>query len=94
LKTWYLIAYDIRDNKRLNRVAKQLKGYGNRIQYSIFRCKLTEREIERLQWELKLITEPEDDIIIINLCINCVKRIKKKSGKKDWELEDSTFEII
>ena len=43
-KLWYLVAYDVRDPKRLREVAHHLEGYGERLQFSVFRCRLTERE--------------------------------------------------
>ena len=31
MKHWHLISYDVRDPKRLRKVAKMLEGYGTRI---------------------------------------------------------------
>ncbi len=49
---WWLVCYDVRDEKRLRQCAKHMEGYGHRIQYSMFRCWMTAREVERLRWEL------------------------------------------
>lgn len=35
---FYLISYDIPDDRRRVRVAKTLKDYGDRVQYSVFEC--------------------------------------------------------
>ena len=32
----YTVAYDITDDKRRNKVAKILKDFGKRVQYSVF----------------------------------------------------------
>jgi len=40
-KNWYVICYDITEPKRWRHVYKRLHGYGRRLQYSIFRCRLT-----------------------------------------------------
>ena len=56
-KLWYLIAYDVREPTRLREVAKHIEGYGERLQFSVFRCRLTERELERLRWELTIKSE-------------------------------------
>ena len=93
-KLWYLVAYDIRDPKRLNKTARHLKGYGTRLQYSIFRCRLTERQVERLRWELAKILDKEDDLLIIGLCLKCAQRIHKKGGPNDWTEKPESFEII
>ena len=58
-RLWYLICYDIRDPKRWRQCFKLLKGYGMAMQYSIFRCRLTRRQLERMRWELELELAPE-----------------------------------
>jgi CRISPR-associated protein Cas2 len=72
---WWLVCYDIRDPERLRKAAKHLEGYGERMQYSIFRCWLTRLEMERLRWELTGLLSPEDDILLIPLCPSCVAGI-------------------
>jgi hypothetical protein len=51
-KNFYLVCYDIRNAKRWSKAYKLLQGYGERLQYSIFRCPLTMRNGERLRWQL------------------------------------------
>ena len=46
---WWLVCYDVRDPERLRKAAKHLEGYGERMQYSVFRCWLTRVEMERLR---------------------------------------------
>ncbi|MDY7014378.1 MAG: CRISPR-associated endonuclease Cas2 [Cyanobacteriota bacterium] len=60
-KHWYLVCYDIRSPKRWRKAYKLLEGYGNRLQYSIFRCWLSQRGREKLRWELEKILTAEDD---------------------------------
>jgi len=93
-KQWYLVTYDVRDAKRLRKVAKHLEGYGTRLQFSVFRCRLTERELERLRWELTRMTKSEDDLLIIGLCTRCGERVAKRSGDNGWAAEQATFEIV
>ena len=40
MRRCYLVCYDIRDPKRLRRVNKVIKGYGESWQYSVFFCVL------------------------------------------------------
>lgn len=64
----YLVCYDIRDDKRLRRVAKAMRGFGERVQYSVFRCILGERERVLLQQKMEtLIALSEDHILIVDL---------------------------
>ena len=46
---WYLVCYDVRDEKRLRRAAKKLEGRGQRLQYSVFRCWLTATDLQQLR---------------------------------------------
>lgn len=93
-KMWYLIAYDVRDEKRLLRTAKLLKGYGSRIQLSVFRCRLSKRQIERLKWDLTKIMDEDDDLLIIGLCHRCSNRIHRRNVDETWTDEVKTYEIV
>ncbi len=93
-KQWYLIAYDVREPKRLRAVAKHLEGYGERLQFSVFRCRLTERELERLRWELTQKMEKEDDLLIVGLCAKCGARISEKKGGDKWKEPATTFLVV
>jgi CRISPR-associated protein Cas2 len=96
MKSWHLIAYDIRDPKRLRRVAKTLEGYGTRIQYSIFRCRLDRQMIERLRWELAEIVKPEDDLLVMPICAQCASKVPIHStgDQSDWADDPPTFQVI
>jgi len=93
-KRWYLVSYDVRDPGRLKRVAKHLKGYGSRLQYSVFRCRMSDRERERLAWELKRIMRPEDGLLLAGLCDRCVERLRSANPDATWAEEPPGFEIV
>jgi CRISPR-associated protein Cas2 len=64
----YLVAYDIRDDRRLRTVATCVEGYGYRIQYSVFLCDLSEMEVIEMRGELEqLIKTTEDSVMIVDL---------------------------
>lgn len=44
----YALVYDISDDKERGRVDRLLKGYGFRIQKSVFECRLTRRTRDEL----------------------------------------------
>src|SRR5580704_15601615 len=73
---WWLICYNVRDRKRLRKTAKHMEGYGERMQYSVFRCWLHPRGMEELRWELTELLDPEDDVLFIPLCSACVRRMR------------------
>lgn len=49
---FYLISYDIPDDKRRTKIAHLLEGYGERVQYSVFEVWATEKELETLRQQL------------------------------------------
>lgn len=48
-----VVSYDISDDKRRREVAKIMEGYGYRVQYSVFECDLTGRQIQQMQRRLR-----------------------------------------
>jgi len=94
---WWLVSYDVRDAKRLRKAAKLMEGHGERIQYSVFRCWLTPREMERLRWELTELLKPEDDVLLIPLCCRCHEGIRVTHAvtkRPDWPDAPKRFEIV
>jgi len=94
---WYLICYDIRDSRRLRQAAKKLEGSGRRMQYSIFRCWMTKTQVQQLRWELTELLEPEDDMLFIPLCEQCIKGLEvthSSREKPDWPNAPDSFKII
>jgi CRISPR-associated protein Cas2 len=64
----YLIAYDIRNDRRLRTVATCMEGYGTRVQYSVFVSDLSERELVLMRGDLELLMKPsEDSVMIVDL---------------------------
>ena len=84
MRTRYFVTYDISDDDRRNRVFKALRGFGDHLQYSVFRCDLSERERITLIAALHpLIDHAEDQILMIDLgptdgraatCVNALGR--------------------
>lgn len=68
MKIRYLVCYDISDSKRLQKVHRKMRGYGEALQYSVFCCDLTASEKTILRGELHaLINHREDQILFVNL---------------------------
>lgn len=79
VRQWYLVSYDVRESRRLRRVHKWLRGYGEPIQYSVFRVRGTSTTIERLRWELEELMDGTDALIIIPLCSNCAANVRTRN---------------
>lgn len=68
MRSSYLVCYDISDDKRLRRVFKIMRGWGDHLQYSIFECQLTPSDLVRLRGELAAeIHHTEDQVLFVNL---------------------------
>jgi len=64
----YVVSYDIMDQKRLHRVHKTMKGFGDPIHYSVFRCNLTPKgRVELVAALTELIKHDQDRIMIVDL---------------------------
>jgi CRISPR-associated protein Cas2 len=84
MRNRYIVTYDISDDDRRNRVFKTLRGCGDHIQYSVFRCDLSESErITMISALHPLIEHKEDQILVIDLgpvdgraatCVNAIGR--------------------
>lgn len=64
----YLVAYDIRDDRRLRDVAICMEGYGTRIQYSVFICDLSDQEAVLMRGDLEVrMKQSEDSVMVVDL---------------------------
>ena len=68
MRTRYLVTYDIAEDEHRTQVYKTLRGYGDHLQYSVFRCDLTDTLRAQLTSDLfPLIDHARDQILIIDL---------------------------
>ena len=90
-----LILYDIREEKRLVKVASVLESYGYRVQKSVFEATAPDNVIKELIKRIESIIEVETDFV---LCFEiCERDWQKKEvyGKdKDKQNNDENFMIL
>jgi len=68
VRSTFLITYDVSDAKRLRSVFQFLKGFGDHLQYSVFECQLTPRDLVECREGLRaLIHHKEDQVLFVNL---------------------------
>jgi CRISPR-associated protein Cas2 len=68
MRTSYLVCYDIADEKRLRKVFKVMRGYGDHLQFSVFECQMTAMDLTRCRNELsELINHDLDQVLFVNL---------------------------
>lgn len=83
-RRWYLVMYDIRDDKRWRDAYRILRGWGERLQYSVFRVNVTDRDREKLRWELRRVLDPVDSLLVVSVCDSCVDRTKTMNPREQW----------
>ncbi|HFE46151.1 MAG TPA: CRISPR-associated endonuclease Cas2 [Nannocystis exedens] len=92
---WYLITYDVSDPKALRRTHRTLRSWGKPVQYSIFRVRCSERQIQQLRFELANILDSEDRLMIVRLCESCASRVTVQGHNMvSFDPEPPPFEIL
>lgn len=68
MRSTYLVCYDICNPYRLAKVGKTMRGFGDRVQYSVFECHFTKTDLLKCQQRLsKIINTREDQVMFVNL---------------------------
>lgn len=82
-ETFYVIAYDIPDDRRRTRIHKILRGFGRWTQYSVFECHLTDKQLVLLRARLDRHIKPgEDSVRIYQLCSSCMRKVETIGSPK------------
>lgn len=64
----YIVCYDVADDRRRAALFKALGGYGDHLQYSVFRCDLSERQHALMIAAIDpLIDHGADQVLVIDL---------------------------
>jgi CRISPR-associated protein Cas2 len=88
----YVIVYDITCDKRRKKVSDLLEGYGQRVQYSVFECILSQTKYSELQKRLrKQVKSSEDSIRFYPLSKHTFNQIETWGEPPVTELPSSTI---
>ncbi|MEO6193691.1 MAG: CRISPR-associated endonuclease Cas2 [Thermoanaerobaculia bacterium] len=72
-----VVSYDVPDDRRRTRLAHGLKDFGERVQYSVFECRLDKDELEKLSRRVQALIDPEKDRVrIYQFCLSCERQIE------------------
>ncbi len=76
-KSFYVISYDISDDRKRNAMAKLLERYGRRVQKSVFECLVDEKTYLEIKRKASLIIDMETDSVrFYQLCKRCINLIE------------------
>lgn len=68
MRQTYVVSYDISHAKRLRKVYQTMRGWGDHIQLSVFRCELNRRELVELRSRLaEIINHNEDQVLFVDV---------------------------
>lgn len=77
-----VFVYDIPDDKRRERLRKTLLRFGTPVQYSVFECDLTPRQLKRLAKAVRALIKPhEDNVRYYQLCRSCAQGAEFFGGR-------------
>ena len=68
MRSVFLVCYDVADDKRLRKTYKKMCGFGDPVQYSVFRCELSATEKQRMKetlWEI--LNWQHDRVMLVDL---------------------------
>ena len=57
----WIVAYDTPNAKRRRKLATLLEGYGQRVQWSVFECRLQKQELQALVARLNRVVQVDQD---------------------------------
>ena len=75
-----VVCYDIGDDRRRAKASNILKGFGNRVQRSVFECDITLKHFQKLRQRLDKVLNDDDGLRYYVLCSECVPKIEVVSG--------------
>ena len=84
-----LVAYDVNTQdkegqKRLRKVAKICEGYGQRVQYSVFECTVSEVKLQAFRHRLLKVIDPDKDSLRIYHLHGRRQDIVEAYGRDTW----------
>lgn len=86
------VAYDIGDDRRRTKVHKILKSYGEWTQFSLFECRLSEKDFVKLRLRLDKVLDPATDSVrFYFLCLCCEEKVEIMGKPLPSPLEDPLF---
>jgi CRISPR-associated protein Cas2 len=83
-----VVAYDIPDDRRRERLHKVLLSYGTPVQYSLFECLLEDKELARMKRAVRRVIKPRlDNVRYYYLCATCQGRVETTMGRETTQEE-------
>ncbi|MFV9510187.1 CRISPR-associated endonuclease Cas2 [Tepidibacillus sp. LV47] len=84
-----LVTYDVETQeksgqKRLRKVATICQNFGQRVQKSVFECRVTQQQLEEMEHQLSRVIDKERDSLRIYLLYGDRDRVVRVYGRDDY----------
>jgi CRISPR-associated protein Cas2 len=83
---WIIVTYDIKTDKKRNRLSKKLLKFGIRTQFSFFECDVNEKELNIIKKIVKKYSDADDLVTIYK-----TKNAKRVGEVEYLEIDDLVF---
>ena len=81
---YYIITYDICDDRRRSKIYKLLKGYATPVQFSVFEGYVRREDVVLLQHQVrKLMHNRDDSVCFYRQCGRCMEQIERLGVKTE-----------
>lgn len=75
---YYVIVYDITDDKRRNKIFKILKAYATPVQFSVFEALIHPNDLMELKYKLwTTMNTKEDSVFFYRQCASCKGKVDR-----------------
>lgn len=89
---FYLVCYDVVENNRRNRVCKILKGYGLRVQKSVFECVLSADQLVMVRRKVdRALKAEEDQVRFYPMLATTRRKVLVLGMQPEIEVDDDVF---
>ncbi len=83
-KKFTVVCYDVAKTKLRNKVADELEKCGERANYSVFECMITDSQLKQLKERLAKIIDPRTDkILYYHICVDCFIKMQRQPQVND-----------
>ena len=77
-----VVAYDIRDPRRLRRVARCCEDFGGRVQFSVFEVRLNADQFDNFWEKLQTRIDPDEDCLVAyRICNECSRKVREAGAQ-------------
>lgn len=92
MKHW-LVIYDVRDPRRLAKIAREMTHFGIRVQQSVFEIQAPEGLVRVLRKRVQKLMADEDYVVYFDICERDWQKREKYGRQQFDDSQEGTFQI-